>query len=42
MAPPDIREIIARAIAQEQRTHTFRNRLAANIEAFSSRLVLPE
>ena len=42
MAPPDIREIIARAIAQEQRTHTLRNRLAANIDDLRSRLELPE
>ena len=42
MAPPDIREIIARAIAQEQRTHTLRNRLAANIDDLRCQLELPE
>jgi len=42
MAPPDIREIIARAIAHEQRTHALRNRLAANIEEFRCRLELPK
>ena len=42
MAPPDIREIIARAIAQEQRTHTLRNRLAAKIDDLRCQLELPE
>ena len=42
MAQPDIREIIARAIEQEQQTHSLRNRLAANIDDFRSRLELPE
>ena len=42
MAPPDIREIIARAIAQERRTHTLRNRLAAKIDDLRCQLELPE
>ena len=42
MAQPDIREIIARAIEQDHQTHSLRNRLAANIDDFRSRLELPE
>ena len=42
MSSPDIREIIATAVAQENATHNLRQRLQDNIPQLASRLELPE